>query len=358
MSYLGAASKWILGSEQDSPTRQRLVKLFSALMIFNVITWILGSAVVALNPALLGLAGLAYSLGLRHAFDVDHIAAIDNVTRKFCLSGQRPIGVGFYFALGHSTIVIVLSAVVALAADYAKAHISGVGQVSAMISTSISAGFLTLLGLTNCIVLLRLIRLWRARHSWDSHEHSKHDAHVESLLSQRGFLARIFSFLFQRVTRSWHMYPIGILFGLGFATATESTILGATAALATNSTIDFWLVMVFPLLFTAGMTLMDTVDSFLMLRAYEWATFDSRRRLFFNVAITGLGVVLALGIGTLEWLQIMAPTLNLTGTFWSWIEDLPFGEIGLLSVAIMVTTWVLAVVWYRRRLNLTAVMID
>lgn len=356
MRYLSTAAKWVFG--YGSLARKRFVKLFSVLILFNLFAWIIGYAVIVANPALLGLAGLAYSLGLRHAFDVDHIAAIDNVTRKFCLSGQRPIGVGFYFALGHSTIVIVLSAVVALAADYAKDHIAGVGQISAMISTSISAGFLTLLGLTNCIVLFRLIGALRARKGLDSTKHRMQDAHVESLLSQRGFFSRIFSFLFQRVSRSWHMYPIGILFGLGFATATESTILGATAALATKSNVDFWVVMMFPLLFTAGMTLMDTIDSFLMLRAYEWAVLDGHRRLFFNVAITGMGVVLALGIGSLEWLQIIAPTINLTGSFWLWLENLPFGEIGMLSVAIMVTTWMFAVIWYRRRFNMTSALAD
>jgi len=351
MRHLDSIADWTFGRTRNALPRQPMVTLLGALVALNILAWLLGYLVIALNPMLLGLAGVAYSLGLRHAFDVDHIAAIDNVTRKLCLSGERPVGVGFFFALGHSTIVIVLSAVVALAADYAKAHLDGIGQIGAQVSTMVSAGFLTLLGLANLIVFGRLFRLWKAQDSVITADSADNDSQIDCLLDQRGIYARIFNFLFRRVSRSWHMYPIGILFGLGFATATESSILGATAVLATDSALNFWLVMVFPLLFTAGMTLMDTLDSFVMLRAYEWAMEDSKRRLFFNIAITGLGVVLALGIGTLEWIQVMAPTMNLSGTFWSWVEDVPFETIGLLSVAVMIATWVLAVVWYKRRLD-------
>lgn len=338
--------------------RRQILTLLTVLLFLNIVAWGLGSAIVAYHPVLLGLAGLAYSLGLRHAFDVDHIAAIDNVTRKLCLSGQQPAGVGFFFALGHSTIVIVLSAVVAVAADYAKAHMSGLGHIGALVSTTVSAGFLTLLGLVNLIVLWRLIRIHRAGATHQSLENGSTTNQVEHLLKQRGFLARLFHFLFRRVNRSWHMYPIGVLFGLGFATATESTILGTTAAMATHSALPFWQIMVFPLLFTAGMTLMDTLDSLVMLRAYQWAMNDQRRRLSFNIAITGFGVMLALAIGTLEWLQILAPSLNLSGAFWSWIDNIPFGTVGLTAVFMMLATWLFAAIWYRRRFTSPAVVAE
>ncbi len=332
--------------------RRPLTLLLLTLLLFNVVAWFATFGLDSLRPGIFALAGLAWFFGARHAFDIDHIAAIDNVTRKLRQEGRHPVGVGFFFALGHSTIVIALTAAIALGIHGLKGdELHALAKFGSIFGTGISAAFLMFIGIINLIVLLQLIKA--LRDYLQGHDvPALKEANINALLGQRGFFYRAFHFLFLRVNKSWHMYPVGILFGLGFDTATEVAIIAITATLASTSHMPVWGIMIFPFLFTAGMTLMDSLDGLVMLRAYHWALSDGLRRLYFNTTITAMAVIIALGVGTLEWLQIVGVRLGLTdhGGFWHWIEGVNFSLLGIAAVIIMLFTWAISVVYYRWRI--------
>lgn len=328
--------------------RKPLKRLLLILLAFNLLSWLGTFGLATVEPGILGLAGLAWIFGARHAFDVDHIAAIDNVTRKLRHEGKRPVGVGFFFALGHSSVVIALSAVIALGARGLHTRFGDLSQFGSLFGTGVSAAFLTLIGLINLAVLWQLLRAYRAYRQGGGAQALRGED-IDTLLERRGLFARAFRFLFRQVGHSWHMYPLGVLFGLGFDTATEIAILGISATLATTSDFPLWGIVIFPLLFTAGMTLMDSLDGLVMLRAYHWALSDAVRRLYFNTIITAMAVGTALVIGTLEWLQLLGPHLSLTGAFRGWLDGLDFGTIGIAVVVLMFATWALAIAYYRVR---------
>ncbi len=327
--------------------RRPLALLLLGLLALNALSWAAALGLARLQSGILALAELAWVFGARHAFDADHIAAIDNVTRKLRQQGKRPVTVGFFFALGHSTIVIALSAVVALMGRGLETQFGRFSAFGGVFGTSVSAAFLTLIGLVNLFVLWQLVQAWR------DHRHGRHgalrEADLNLLLDRRGFFANLFSFLFRRVNHGWQMYPIGLLFGLGFDTATEIAILGISGTLATHADFPFWGIMIFPFLFTAGMTLLDSLDGLAMLRAYHWAMSDALRRLYFNTIITAMAVGLALIIGTLEWLQLLGPRLGGQGPFWAWLDGLDFGTIGFAVVLAMLATWAVSIAYYRLR---------
>ncbi len=332
--------------------RRPLIVLLLTLLMFNVLAWFATLSLDSLQPGIFALAGLAWFFGARHAFDIDHIAAIDNVTRKLRQEGKRPVGVGFFFALGHSTIVIALTAVIAFGVHGLKSgKFQAISQFGSIFGTGVSAAFLTFIGIINLVVLWQLIKAWQD-HRQGRDVPALKEENINALLEKRGFFARIFHFLFRRVDQSWHMYPIGILFGLGFDTATEVAIIAITAKLASTSHMPVWGIMIFPFLFTAGMTLMDSLDGLVMLRAYHWALSDGLRRLYFNTTITAMAVIIALGIGTLEWLQIVGAHLGLTnhGGFWGWVEGVDFGVLGISAVIVMIVTWAFAIAYYRWRI--------
>lgn len=335
--------------------RKPLMVLAGTLLGLNLVSWLGAFGLATLQPDILGLAGLAWAFGARHAFDVDHIAAIDNVTRKLRHEGKQPVGVGFFFALGHSTVVVALSAVVALGARGIKREFGDFSHYGGVFGTTISALFLTVIGILNLLVLLQLIKAYR------NYRHGRItgalcEEAIEDLLAQRGLLARGFRFLFRHISSSWHMYPLGILFGLGFDTATEIAILGLSATLATTAEFPLWGIMIFPLLFTAGMTLMDSIDGLVMLRAYHWALSDALRRLYFNTLITGMAVGVALIVGTLEWLQVLGPKLGGNNGFWRWLDSLDFGTVGFTVVLLMLGSWAAAIAFYRWRIAPRAAM--
>src|SRR6185312_2369828 len=276
------------------------------------------------QPVLLGTALLAYGFGLRHAVDADHIAAIDNVTRKLMQEGQRPVTVGFFFAMGHSTIVIMAAAVIAATA--AAFHL-GHSTVGGIISTSVSSLFLILIAVINLLIFLSV---WRTfRHVRGGGEFVEDDFDI--LMNKRGFAARLFRPLFGLIRRSWHMFPLGFLFGLGFDTATEVAVLAIAAEQAAHG-VSVWSIMVLPVLFAAGMSLIDTTDGILMLGAYEWAFVKPIRKLFYNMTITLVSVVIALFIGGIEALGLMMQQLQLSGPFWKFIGLLNnnFNNIGFI----------------------------
>ncbi|MCL4407630.1 MAG: HoxN/HupN/NixA family nickel/cobalt transporter [Thermotogae bacterium] len=330
--------------------RRRILVLFAGLAAFNVLTWSFMGDISTLDPTMLGIGALAYFFGLRHAFDADHIAAIDNVTRKLRQEDKKPVGVGFFFSLGHSTVVILLSLALVFAIRDVKGQMGFLQQWGGIVGTIVSASFLTAIGLMNLVIFRKLRRLF-VENKMKSQNSEDVNKGIEELLNKRGFFSNIFRFLFKNIDQSWKMYPIGFLFGLGFDTATEVAILGISATMAQNGKMPIWEIMIFPILFTAGMSLMDSLDGVAMLKAYDWAMVDGMRKLFFNMTITGMSVLVALIIGFIEWIQIVGLQLNLGGPFWSGIENLDFGILGIIIVSLMISTWIIAYVYYKKVLS-------
>jgi high-affinity nickel-transport protein len=335
-----------LWTESDANVRGRLVALYGFLIAANILIWIWAFAALHGNAVLFGAAFLAYTFGLRHAVDADHIAAIDNSTRKLMQQGQKPVGVGFFFSLGHSLVVLLLSAAVGFAASQVSSRFDDLKAFGDVFGTLASAFFLFLLAAFNIIVL---ISVWRTFQGVKRGEpFSENDFDV--LLNNRGFLARLFRPLFGLVSKSWHLLPIGFLFGLGFDTATEVALFGIAATQALNG-VSLGTLLVFPALFTAGMTLIDSTDGVLMLGAYGWAFMKPIRKLYYNITITAVSVVVAVVIGGLETLNLIGDQLGLTdgGGFWGAIGSLNdnFGILGYGIIAIFALSWIVSVVIYR-----------
>ncbi|WP_051645986.1 HoxN/HupN/NixA family nickel/cobalt transporter [Allgaiera indica] len=330
----------------DPALRMRILSLLTFLIGMNLLAW--GWALVSFReyPVLIGTALLAWSFGLRHAVDADHIAAIDNVTRKLMQDGKKPIGVGLCFSLGHSTIVVLATIAVAATATAFKDRIEEFHSVGGIVGTSVSAVFLLLIALINIVILQRTYRTFR---QVKAGRRLQEDC-MDDLLSGGGYLTAILRPAFRLVTRSWHMYPLGILFGLGFDTATEVGLLGVAAAEASKG-LDIWSIMVFPALFAAGMSLIDTLDSILMLGAYGWAFVKPIRKLYYNMTITGVSVIVALVVGGVEALGLIGAHFHLTGPVWDAIGALNenLGNIGFLIIGIFVGTWLISFFIYRSR---------
>jgi len=331
-------------SDSNTQIRARLFGIYGVLIGINVIAWVWALLAFHDHPVLLGTALLAYSFGLRHAVDADHIAAIDNVTRKLMQEKKRPVSVGFFFSLGHSSVVVLASLGVALATSAMQDRMEGFKAVGGLIGTSVSALFLLIIALMNLVILRSIYKSWRHVRQGGAYV----DDDFDLLLANRGFLARIFRPLFRLVTRSWHMFPLGFLFGLGFDTSTEVALLGISATQASQG-LSPWSIMVFPLLFSAGMSLIDTLDGHLMLGAYGWAYMKPIRKIYYNMTITLVSVVVAVVIGTIEALGLLSDQLALKGPLWDVIGNLNdhFGTLGYIIIGIFVVSWALSVLLYR-----------
>jgi high-affinity nickel-transport protein len=295
---------------------------------------------------LLGTALLAYSFGLRHAVDADHIAAIDNVTRKLMQEGKRPVAVGFMFSLGHSTIVVLGSAAIAATALALQHRMDTARVMGGVIGTLVSAFFLFGIALVNIVVLSAIYRAFVRVRNGAPYV----DEDFDMLLASRGFLSRLFRPMFAMIRRSWHMYPLGVLFGLGFDTATEIGLLGISAAEASKG-LPLWSIMVFPALFAAGMSLIDTTDNILMLGAYGWAFVKPVRKLYYNMTITFVSVVVALVVGGIEALGLLAGEFHWNGAFWDAVLRLNgnFAALGYFIVGLFVLSWILSIAIYKWR---------
>jgi len=324
----------------------RIAAIYGILFAFNICAWVWASIAFRHYPVLLGTAFLAYSFGLRHAVDADHIAAIDNVTRKLMQEGKRPVAVGFMFSLGHSTIVIFGSAAIAGAAIALQHGLDSIRNVASFVGTLVSACFLFAIAIVNLIVLRSIYRAFvRARRGAPYLEED-----FNMLLAGRGLLARMFRPMFRMISRSWHMYPLGLLFGLGFDTATEIGLLGISAAEAAKG-LPFKSILVFPILFAAGMSLIDTTDNILMLGAYGWAFVKPIRKLYYNITITSVSVVVALVVGGIEALGLLGSHLHLENWFWRAIARLNdnFGVLGYFIVGLFAFSWVVSIAFYKWR---------
>ena len=330
--------------DEAASLRRKILALYALLVAANALAWLWALTAFRDHPVLLGTALLAYTFGLRHAVDADHIAAIDNVTRKLMQAGKRPASVGFFFSLGHSTIVVVGSILIAASTAALQGRFAWFKAVGSVVGTTLSALFLFAVALANVAILISVYRTFvRVRDGGPLVE-----ADLDLLLSQRGLLGRFFHSLFRIIGQSWHMYPLGLLFGLGFDTATEIGVLGISAAEA-SSGLSIWSILVFPALFTAGMSLVDTTDGILMLGSYGWAFVKPVRKLYYNMTITLVSVLMALLIGGVEILGLVVDKLGLVGGVWSFIGALNenFGAIGYLIIGLFVIAWVVSAAVYR-----------
>jgi nickel/cobalt transporter (NiCoT) family protein len=335
-----------LFTEDRGSLRRRVFGIYCLLLLFNAGSWFWAVMVFHGRPLLLGTAFLAYSLGLRHAVDADHIAAIDNVTRKMMHAGKRPVGVGFMFSLGHATIVFVGAAAIACMALKLQSRMGAIKAVGGVIGTLVSTAFLFAIAMVNLIVLRSIYRTFVKVRSGGCYQ----DEECDMVLGNRGCLSRVLRPVFRMISRSWHMYPLGVLFGLGFDTATEIGLLGISAAEASKG-LSFNSILVFPILFAAGMSLIDTTDNILMLGAYGWAFVKPIRKLYYNMTITCVSVIVALAVGGIEALGLLAGLLHLRGGFWVMVVRLneSFGELGYAIVGLFALSWAVSMAVYKWR---------
>lgn len=333
-----------LFASADRRLRQRLIVMYLFLVGANVAAWTWAVLSFRHSPVLLGTAFLAYSFGLRHAVDADHIAAIDSVTRKLMQQGETPTSVGLFFSLGHAVMLIIGTLIIGLATSNIQSRVEVFNSAAGLISTAISAAFLLIMAIMNIAIAVGVYRTFRRVRAGGTYSES--DLNV--LIQSGGLLSRIFRPLFRLVTKSWHMAVIGFLFGLGFDTITEVGLMTITATEAGRG-VSVLSLLVFPFLFAAGMTLIDATDGVLMLGAYGWAFVKPIRKLYYNLTITTLSAAVALIVGGLETLGLITEQLRLKGPFWDLISTLNenWGTLGYLIIALFALSWVASAIFYR-----------
>ncbi len=326
---------------------RRLLGFFGSVGVLHLAGWGLLLAYAASHPGFFWLGGVAYTLGLRHAFDADHISAIDNTTRKLLQSGKKPMGVGFFFSLGHSTVVLLIAVALGLTVRWlVQGVVAGNGQlrnIGGAIGTSVSGGFLIVIGVLNLLVLIDIIRVYRRMQRGEFDRQG-----LEDELVAGGLMTRIFGRLFRLIDHSWQMYLVGFLFGLGFDTASEVAFLAISAGAAAQG-LPFAAIISLPLIFAAGMSLMDTMDGAFMSKAYSWAFATPIRKVFYNLTITSLSVFVALFIGVIEVVQILIQVLGLRGGPFDAAATSMLSIAGYVIVAAFVVTWAVALVIYKVR---------
>ncbi|MCW2875892.1 MAG: nicT2 [Streptomyces oryziradicis] len=325
--------------------------MLATIVALNAAGWgLFAVAVLPHHPHLqglgmgLGAALTAWTLGCRHAFDADHIAAIDNTTRKLMADGKRPVSVGFWFALGHSSVVVVMAALIAGGTRLAGRLMndgSGTHQVLGVIQTIVSGSFLYLIAALNLVALLGILRVFKAMRA-GRYDESELEAHLDS----RGFMNRVLGRFTKAITRPWQMYPLGLLFGLGFDTATEVTLM-VMAGSGAAAGLPWYAILCLPLLFAAGMSLFDTLDGTFMNFAYQWAFSNPVRKVYYNLTITGLSIAVAFLIGTIELVSVLHDKLDLKDGLTGWISGLNLDNVGFVIVGIFVAVWAAALAYWR-----------
>lgn len=324
----------------------RVTGLYVLLAAGNAAAWLWAVAAFRHAPVLLGTALLAYSLGLRHAVDADHIAAIDNVTRKLMQQGERPVTVGLWFSLGHSTVVVVGAIAITAAAVELQHRWAAAVAIGGVFGTLVSAFFLLAIAAANGAVFLSVQRAFQRVRQGQPYAEEE----AELMFGNRGFLARLFRPVFAMVRRSRHMYLVGLLFGLGFDTATEVGVLGLAAVEAAHG-MAYWDILAFPALFAAGMALIDSTDNVLMLGAYGWAFAKPIRKLYYNLTITAASILVAVAVGGVELLGLVAAAVPFQGLFWTSIRRINqnFAAAGYGIIGMFVICWLVSLAVYKWR---------
>jgi nickel/cobalt transporter (NiCoT) family protein len=341
-----------LWASLDPATRLTLAMMIAVVVGLHVIGFLTLILLVAPHHHGLGSTGTftigigvtAYTLGLRHAFDADHISAIDNTTRKLMSEGKRPLSAGMWFSLGHSSVVFLLAFLLAVGIKALSGPVSSqrsdLHHVTGVIGTVVSGSFLYAIAALNLVILLGIVRVFRQMRTGAYDERT-----LERQLDSRGLMNRVFGRLTKAITRSSQMYPVGFLFGLGFDTASEVALL-VLAGGAAGAGQPWYAILCLPVLFAAGMSLLDSIDGSCMSFAYGWALSKPVRKVFYNITITGLSVAVALVVGTIELGGLLAEHLNLSGSFWSWLETVDINRLGLIILGMFAATWLLALsVW-------------
>jgi high-affinity nickel-transport protein len=327
-----------------SATRKNIVQTYGLLLGLNAAAWAWALISFHHHPILLGTAVLAYSFGLRHAVDADHISAIDTVTRKLMQEKKPATGVGLFFSLGHSMILLIATAIIALTVASLQGRFTAFNNTAGIIGTLVSASFLLLMAVMNLFIARSVYRVFANVRAGGAYV----DSDFDILLNGRGLLSRLLRPLFKLVSRPWHMLFIGFLFGLGFDTATEVSLLSISGAEAAKG-ISVWSIMAFPAVFAAGMSLVDTTDSLMMVGAYGWAFIKPIRKLYYNLTITIVSALVALIVGGIETLGLIYSEFNLSGGFWNTIGTINdhFGTVGYVIIGIFALSWIISLVVYR-----------
>jgi len=330
----------------------RLGGFYSVVVLLHVVGWgLFFTYSHRFGAVYAGTGALAYGFGLRHAFDADHISAVDDTTRFLIQRGKKPLGVGFFFSLGHSMVVVLLAAGLSIAARAMQSHLQSLQDIGSILSASMGGTFLWVVGILNLIVFLGILKVYRQMQSGRYRREE-----LEALLLQRGFMNRILGSRFRNlIAESWQMFPVGFVFGLGFDTATEVALLAVTAAVASTAksaggvALPILGILALPLLFTSGMALMDTTDGVFMSKAYRWAFTSPLRKVYYNLVTTGLSVMVALLIGSIEYLQVLSSLLHVDDRFFNWLNDLDFETMGYGIVSIFLIAWIGSVAIFKLR---------
>jgi nickel/cobalt transporter (NiCoT) family protein len=325
----------------------KIAIIFTTLLIITIVGFAAAFFIGQVAVVLGGLGIVAYVFGLRHGVDADHIAAIDNTTRKLIQEGKKPITVGMWFSLGHSTVVVALIIAVIFATRTVTTNMAALQSTGAIVGTLISGSFLWIIGLMNVVIVISLYKVFKTL------KHGKlNQEALDKMLENRGFMNRFFKPLFKMISKPWHIYPVGLLFGLGFDTASEITLIAISVGVGVSTSIPWYAVLVLPLLFTCGMVTVDTADGVAMRLAYGWAFLNPIRKIYFNLTVTFISVFVALAIGTVELLQVLSNKLGMSGVFWNWLDTLNFEMIGVGVIFIFLASWLVSYgVWQYKRYN-------
>ncbi|RZD18292.1 MAG: HoxN/HupN/NixA family nickel/cobalt transporter [Candidatus Acididesulfobacter diazotrophicus] len=319
--------------------KTKITFLYLFLFSFLAISLFILFARLHANPAFMSLGFLAMVLGAKHGLDADHIAAIDNTTRKFMNEGKKPVTIGMFFSLGHSTSVFFLIGIMTLTASYLDKFLpDSVKNLASVLGTGVSAAFLYIIAILNIVILISIIKLAK--------NYKTNREIMEQELQKRGFMNRYFYKIFNLVRHSYQMYFVGLLFGIGFDTGTEAAVLAIAGGLAASGH-PFIDIMILPLLFSATMMIVDSTDGVLMVFAYSWAFLNPVRKIFYNITITTLSIMLALGIGTLEWIQVIAMELGLNNGIFYTLQTVSFYKLGSIIVGLFIAVWIASIIIYK-----------